>query len=201
MKKIIVLLLLLILISFVADKPTITDEERKSAISYFKETQKGVADEIKGLSEVQLNWKPADSVWSSADCVEHITLSEKNLFDWFSGIMKEPADPAKRSELKFSDDAIKTMLINRAYKVKTREGFIPTGQFGNAAQTLVVFNERREALIKYIKETKEDLRNHVTQTPLGMVDAYQLLLFLSAHTRRHTLQIAELKAYPDFPKQ
>lgn len=198
MRKIFLLPLVFLLNSFVITEPTITDEERKNAIAYFKETQKALADEIKGLSENQLNWKPADTVWSAAGCVEHIALSEKNIFDWYSGLMKSPATPEKRSALKFTDDMVKATLTNRSFRVKTREGFHPTGQ--SAAQSLLQFNERREALIKYMSETREDLRNHIAETPLGMVDGYQLLLFLSAHTKRHTLQIAEVKAHPGFPK-
>lgn len=200
MKRIVYVLGLVLLFSFTSSiLNPITEEERKAAIAYFKETQKALADEMKGLSETQLNWKPADTVWSAAGCVEHIAISEKNLFDWFIGIMKEPADPAKRSEVKMSDDMIKTMITNRSFKVKTREGFHPAGL--PASQSFALFTERRDALIKYMSETKEDLRNHVAQTPLGTVDAYQLLLFLSAHTKRHTLQIAELKTHPDFPKK
>jgi hypothetical protein len=198
MRKIFLLPVVFLLNSFVITEPTITDEERKNAIAYFKETQKALADELKDLSENQLNWKPADTVWSVAGCVEHIALSEKNIFDWYSGVMKSPAAPEKRSELKFTDDMVKAMLTNRSYKAKTREGFFPTGQ--PTAQSLAHFNERREALIKYMSETKEDLRNHIAQTPVGTLDGYQLLLFLAAHTKRHTLQIAEVKAHPDFPK-
>ncbi len=200
MKKILLAVTLLFTFSFTLSvTDPLTDEERKNAIAYFKETQKALADEIKELSETQLNWKPADTVWSAAGCVEHLALSEKNLFDWYSGVMKAPATPQRRSEVKMTDDMIKGMLANRNFKVKTREGFYPTGL--SATDALKIFNERREALIQYMSETKEDLRNHVAETPLGIVDAYQLLLFLSAHTKRHTLQIAELKAHPDFPKQ
>ena len=179
----------------------ITEKERKDAVNYFKETQKNLEKELKGLSEAQLNWKPADSVWSVAECVEHIALSEKNIFDWAMGTLKADADPAKRSQLKMDDDGIKKMLTNRSFRVKTREGFIPSGQFGNTEKTLAVFNERREALIKYMKDTKDDLRNHFAEAPIGLLDTYQVLIFLSAHTARHTLQIAEVKTHPSFPKQ
>lgn len=199
MKKALFAITLLFVFSFSSSVTNpITEEERKNAIAYFKETQKALADEIKGLSETQLNWKPADTVWSAAGCVEHIAISEKNLFDWYSGIMQAPADPSKRTEVKMTDDMIKAMLTNRSFKAKTREGFYPTGM--SASQSLALFNERREALIKHMSETKEDLRNHIAQTPVGTVDGYQLLLFLSAHTKRHTLQITELKAHVDFPK-
>ena len=201
MRKLFFILSLPLIFSFVITDIELTKKEREDAVNYFKETQKAVADEIKGMSDNQLKWKPADSVWSITDCVEHIALSEKNLFDWAMGTLKTEANPAKRAELKRSDEEIKKGITDRSFRVKTREGFIPTGQFGDAKQTLKVFDERREALIKYVKETKDDLRNHFAESPFGLVDTYQLLLFLSAHTKRHTLQIEELKANPAFPRQ
>lgn len=201
MRKLFLILSVPLLFSFVIADIELTQKERDDAVSYFKETQKALADEIKGLSANQLKWKPADSVWSVTDCIEHIALSEKNLFDRAMGTLKAEANPAKRAELKRSDEEIKKMITDRSFRVKTREGFIPTGQFGDAKQTMKVFDERREALIKYVKETKDDLRNHFAESPLGLVDTYQLLLFLSAHTKRHTLQIEELKANSNFPKQ
>jgi hypothetical protein len=192
---------LLIFFGYTVTTGELTEKEKKDAISYFKDTQKNLAEEIKGLSENQLNWKPADSVWSAANCVEHIALAEKNIFDWAMSTLKTDADPAKRSQLKYDDNGVKKIITDRSFRVKTREGFIPTGQFGNAAQTMVVFNERREGLIKYMKDTKDDLRNHFAESPLGLMDTYQVLIFLSGHTARHTAQIAELKANPNFPKQ
>ena len=200
MKKIFLLAGLSMLLSFTLTPDPVTEKERKEAISYFKETQKGLADEIKGLTENQLNWKPADSVWSVAQCVEHIALSEKNIFDMAMSSLKGDANPSKRSQLKFDDEAVKKFITDRSFKVKTREGFIPTGQFGNTEKTLAVFNERREALINYMKNTQDDLRNHFAEMPFGLLDSYQVLIFLSGHTRRHTLQIAELKSLPGFPK-
>ena len=200
MKKMFLLAGLGILFSSTITIDPLTEKERKEAISYLKETQKALVAEVKGLSEKQLNWKPADSVWSIAECVEHITLSEKNIFDMAMGTLKGNADPAKRSQLKFDDEAVKKFISDRSFRVKTREGFIPTGQFGNTEKTLAVFNERREALIRYTNDTKDDLRNHFADLPFGLLDTYQVLLFLSGHTRRHTLQIAELKSLPGFPK-
>ena len=200
MKKILLLAGSVILFSFTTTSDQLTKKERKEALSYFKETQKEVSDEIRGLTENQLNWKPADSVWSIAECVEHIALSEKNIFDMAMGGLKGNADPSRRSQLKFTDDAVKKLVTDRSFKVKTREGFIPTGQFGDVEKTLAVFNERRDALIKYMSDTKDDLRNHFAEMPVGLLDIYQALLFLSGHTRRHTLQIVELKSLPGFPK-
>jgi hypothetical protein len=46
-----------------------------------------------------------------------------------------------------------------------------------------------------VKTTDDSLRQHAAAHPaLKMLDGYQWLLLLSAHTERHTLQIEEAKA-------
>jgi hypothetical protein len=45
------------------------------------------------------------------------------------------------------------------------------------------------------------LRDHAIDSPLGKkLDAYQWVLFISAHSERHTKQINEVKADAGFPK-
>lgn len=192
---------LLVCLSFNTAETSLSKKEKKNAVTYFKETEKALIKEVKGLSEKQLNWKPADSVWSVANCLEHITLSEKNLFDWAMTTLKEPANPAKRAELKHDDETIKKMITDRSFKAKAPENFRPTGQLGNSDKTLSIFKQRRAAAIRYMQSTNDDLRNHFATTPIGVVDSYQVLLFLAAHSRRHTLQIIELKAMPGFPQE
>lgn len=201
MIRILAVIALIFTYSFSSNFLELTQKERTDAVNYLKETQKNLEKELKGLSENQLKWKPADSVWSIAECVEHIALSEKNLFELTMGSLKSEADPSKRSQLKMDDESIKNLITDRSFKVKTKEGFIPTGQFGDAWKTLDVFKERRAKVIGYVKDTKDDLRNHFTELPFGLVDSYQMLLFLSGHTLRHTKQITEVKATPGFPKQ
>lgn len=200
-RKLFLLALWPVLFSFTESFTELTQKERNDAAAYFNETQHNLETALKGLSDEQLKWKPNDSTWSVADCVEHIALSENNLFNWTMSTLKEPANPAKRSELKLTEDMIKKILTDRSFKVKTREGFIPTGQFGDAWKSLEEFKIKRAGHIAYIKETKDDLRNHFAELPFGWVDSYQLLIFLSAHTQRHTLQIEEVKANPGFPKK
>lgn len=187
-----------LLLSFNAIQAQITDAERKAAISFYDEGTKNLADQLKGLSDAQLNWKPNDSTWSIAECIEHIALSEKNIFDWAMGTLKTPEEANKKSEK--TDDEVKAMVESREKKVKTFDALQPKKQFGNAAQTLAEFNKRRAANVKYLETTNDNLRKHFAKTPLGELDVYQLLLFLNAHTIRHTAQIAEVKAMPGFPK-
>jgi hypothetical protein len=201
MRKLIVFAGLLILTSFNLTDTSITEKERKFALDSYEETKQRLVNNVKDLSDAQLNWKVNDSAWSIANCVEHIALSEKSIFDRCMASLKEPANPAKRSELKFTDEDIIKMAGNRAFKVKTREALEPKGQFGAGKDALKIFLDRRESTVNYMKETKEDLRNHFVVHPFfGTLDTYQMLLFQSGHTLRHTLQIQEVKANPDFPK-
>jgi len=66
------------------------------------------------------------------------------------------------------------------------------------------FLAKREPNTQYVNTTADDLRNHFFTFPveaLGTVDSYQLFLFMAGHTKRHTLQIEEVKSNPAFPKK
>ena len=54
--------------------------------------------------------------------------------------------------------------------------------------------------LEYIKSTKDDLRNHYSKMPFGTLDGFQIVIFMTGHTARHTAQIESIKAEPNFPK-
>ena len=63
------------------------------------------------------------------------------------------------------------------------------------------FKESRDAHIEYVDKTQDDLRDHFSPHPAaGLLDAYQWILLMSAHTERHAAQINEVKGDPKFPK-
>lgn len=202
MKKICILLITASLFSFTtAGDITYSKKDKKFAISYLKETRDRLEKDIKGLSDAQLNWKASDSTWSIANCIEHIALSEKNLFDAAMPSLKEAANPARRSEMKYTDEQLIKIVTDRSFKAKAPEGFRPSGQFGDAHGALNAFLERRQNTINFFKTNKDDLRNHFIANPfLGTIDTYQGLIFMTGHTLRHTLQVEEIMANPSFPK-
>ncbi|MEX2235277.1 MAG: hypothetical protein WD824_24145 [Cyclobacteriaceae bacterium] len=100
-----------------------------------------------------------------------------------------------------TDDAVVKMIADRSAKVKTQEAFEPTGKFGSFDATLSEFKTKRDNNINYIKTTSDDLRNHYNDFPFGKIDAYQTILLMAAHSKRHTDQIDEVMKNPNFPKK
>ncbi|MCI0750701.1 MAG: DinB family protein [Flammeovirgaceae bacterium] len=203
MKKLFLLIPALWLMSFTPVKPGLTKADRKAAIESLNQSKADLLASIKGLSAEQLNFKSSPDSWSVAECVEHIAISETNLFGMIQGTLKEAANPSKRSEVKLTDAQLFAAITDRSYKVKTQEAFVPTGKFGSHEATVEEFLKKRKANIEYLKKTQDDLRNHYFTFPveaLGTVDSYQLFHFMSGHTKR-TLQIEEVKSHPSFPKK
>ena len=200
-QKLLFVLLAIVAMSFSPVATTLTDAERKQATDLLQETKENLLKKVKGLSKEQLNFKPTAESWSVAECVEHIAISENNIFGFCQMGMKGDADPSKRSEVKMSDEQIVKMIADRTNKVKTSEQFVPSGKFGTFEATLNEFVTKRDASINYIKTTSDDMRNHYNDFPFGKIDTYQTILFMASHSRRHTLQIEEVMANPNFPKK
>jgi len=198
-----ILLTLLVVTGFAGkmSSDTISTKERKFLVDYLKDTKTALVKSLKGLSEGQLNFKAAPDRWSIKECVQHIALAEAGLWSMTEAALKQPANPQKRSEIKVTDAALTTMVTDRSRKAQAPEVLQPQkGEAKTAEQALDNFKEKRNSLIKYVKTSTDDMRNHVAQTMMGSMDAYQLMLLIAAHSKRHTLQIEEVKADPAFPK-
>ena len=179
----------------------LSEADRQFAIKHLTDTKKQLLKDIKGLSEEQLNFKADATSWSVAECVEHITIAETNIFGLMQKGLAEEANPDKRSEVKITDAKVLEAITDRSEKFQAPESFKPSNSFGSYEATVKAFTTKRDENIKYVKSTKDDLRNHYNQLPFGLVDTYQTILFMSGHCQRHTLQIEEIMAHKDFPKQ
>ena len=185
---------------------TLTQEERDRAVAELEGSKKVFLDATKGLSPAQWNFKSAPDRWSVAECSEHIALAEGFIFGLVSEkIVKAPANPEKREAAKGKDEILVKMLQDRSHKATAPEPIDPA-KHGTMTpeESVKLFLDNRTHTIEYVKTTQEDLRDHLFDHPvpaIGTLDAYQWILLISGHTRRHTLQILEVKADPNFPKQ
>jgi DinB superfamily len=185
------------------EKSALSPEERQAAIKYLEETRQKVLDSLKDLSDAQFKFKPAPDRWSAAEVAEHIAVSEETLLGLVTDrVMKSPATPEKKEAAKGKDELVRNSITNRSVKVQAPEMLRPTNRFKTLDETIKAFNAGRDKTIEYVKTTQDDLRSHIAPHPIFKdLDAYQWLLLLSGHSERHSLQILEVRADPNFPKK
>ena len=185
-----------------AASTTLTPQEREFALKQYETTRDNFLKSIAGLSQKQWTFKPAPDRWSVAEVAEHITVSESTLMGLIQKqVMQSPAAPEKREQVKGRDEMILQRMPDRSHKAQAPEILRPTGRWATEADLTKAFEQSRQANIDYIRTTSDDLRDHFFDHPaFGTLDGYQWLLLLSAHSARHTAQIEEVKANPNFPK-
>ena len=181
---------------------TLTPEERETALRLFRTTHDNFIKSISGLSQKQWTFKPAPDRWSVAEVAEHITVSETTIMGLIQHpLMQSPAAPEKREQVKGKDQLILERMPDRSHKAQAPEMLRPTGRWATEADLAKAFEDARKANMDYIRTTNDDLRDHFFDHPaFGTLDGYQWLTLLAAHSARHTAQIEEVKADPNFPK-
>ena len=177
----------------------VTQAEKEKALQYLESTKKGVIDATTGLSEAQWNFKAGPDRWSIAQVMEHIAAAE----DFIRGLVIEkvmvaPAVPGR--DLKKTDDAVLANIPDRSRKAQAPEPLVPTNRFGTPDGAVKHFVESRSKTEEFLKTTT-GLRDHAVDSPMGLkLDPYEFVLLIAAHSERHTKQILEVKADPNYPK-
>ncbi|PKD17212.1 hypothetical protein APR41_07220 [Salegentibacter salinarum] len=168
--------------------------------NYFEETTEQLEDEISGLSEEQMHFKPSEEEWSISQCIEHIILTEIMLYEMAKTELDKPENPERKGDVKFKDEDLIEGIKDRSKKAQASDELTGEGQYNSPEIAIADFKEQRQLILDFIETTPvETFRNHISDSPFGAVDTYQSILFIAGHTARHTLQIEEIKASEGFP--
>lgn len=174
---------------------------KKFIQDYFEETYLLIVNATNGLSDEQLNFKSSPERWSIMECLEHIVVTEPQLFEYEKDALSKAATPEKRKDIKLSDDEIMVMMVDRSFKAKASAEMVPEGKYKDVQTALNDLQKQRKEIMAYLDDyTMDDLRNRVLEGPFGSIDAYQFMLFIPGHSARHTMQMLEVKLDPNFPK-
>jgi DinB superfamily len=182
----------------------ISDKERAVLVQHLTAMRDQVLAESAKLTDAQWSFKAAPERWSVGEVVQHLVLAEPFIFDLQQKTVKAPPATAEQlTAVKGKEEMIRKVIPDRTKKAQAPEPLQPTGpaaKMGSQAETIAAFRERRGKTIDYASKTKDELRGHVSESPLGPLDGYQWLVFMAAHNERHLAQIKEVKADPKFPK-
>ncbi len=180
--------------------PDITATERDTALQYLGETRDGLLSSVKLLSDAQLKFKPAPDRWSIAEIVEHITLIENTVDDIVGKQLAQGAAAKPDRVAKETDAMLLAKVPDRTTKVKA-PGFATPANRWSWPETQQHFLTARAETISLLRSTG-NLRGHTVNHPVfGPLDGYQWILAAAGHCERHTKQIMEVKADPNFPVQ
>jgi DinB superfamily len=199
-KRSLVLILIAACMGALAQAQTLSQADLDKAMKHLEMTRQGVMDATASLSPAQWNFKPAPDKWSVAEVTEHIAAAE----DFIRGMIVEkvmvaPAGPSGEN-VAVIDEMVVKMVPDRTNHRQAPDPLKPTNRFGSPEASLKHFMEARTTTEDFLKNTP-GLRDHAIDSPLGKkLDAYEWILFISAHSQRHTKQILEVKADPNFPK-
>ncbi|MGZ5472998.1 MAG: DinB family protein [Thermoanaerobaculia bacterium] len=197
-RALIALLVSLFAATFVFAAEPMTDAERAALVTHLERTAAKFEKSIEGLSEAQWNHKTAPERWSPAEVAEHVATSEGFIRGYIEPMMKE--EPAAELLANARKDSIDEMVVDRSKKFQAIEPLQPTRKYPTPAEALAAFRAERQKTLDFVKNGG-DFRLHAAAHPAaGPLDGYGWVVFLSAHTERHTLQIDEVKADAGYPK-
>lgn len=180
-----------------------SEKERTRLIEYFRATQTKLLSAVGGLSESQWNYRPGPDRWTIAEIVEHITIAENRILELVNNRILQTSPAVDIPPSQITEESILALAHDRTQKFQAPESIRPIRQFGDSKSVVAAFEKTRATTLTFVKETPVDLRRYFGLHPVFKqnIDGYQWLLVLAAHCERHTVQINEVKADPNFPGQ
>jgi hypothetical protein len=170
--------------------------ERRRLVAHLEMTGSWLAGEVSGLSEAQLRFRPAPGAWSILENVEHLVVCEPI---YWQDLRKAMEAPPARGRQRKPDDGVLWYGIDRTQRQTALAAESSKGQLRNLQTGMESFGKLRAKMLEYARTTSDDLRGHLVERE--QCDAYQWLLLISTHAQRHILQIREIKAHRDYPRQ
>jgi hypothetical protein len=163
---------------------------------------------VSGLSEAQLNWKPAPDKWSIAQCLDHLAVTCNKFDAYFTaalahGRKKWPVStvPGYRPSL-MGGWLVKQVDPEAGRNLPAPKLFRPSDSSSIHA-ALESFLEQQERFIKFVRETagidynKTRLRSPVT--PLMRYSLADAFVITVVHGQRHLAQARRVREMSDFP--
>ena len=177
------------------------NRRRDVVIQDLEASARGFLDAIDGLSSSQWAFKPAPDRWSILETAEHVAVVNRGIHRLLTTkLLAAPLTAEQKVAMKDKDDLVIRMMFDRSVRQDAPELVRPTSRWTETALLIRAFEESRDGTIAWTRAATVELREYALPHPaLGLLDGTQWLLFMAAHTERHTRQVLETKAVQGFP--
>ncbi len=192
--------MVLVCSAFKPDEGHLTKSDRKEINNYLKKSRTALIEKIESLSDEQWRYKPTPETWSPAEIAEHIFKAESVILRRVETIIEKEYKPELMPNSKQKAEEFVELIVGRKEKFKAPEPVAPTGSFESPKIFIEAFKKRREETNGYVKSVDKPLKAYYENFgPVGEVNGYHWLLFISAHTERHIKQLEEVLNHSQFP--
>jgi hypothetical protein len=199
--KLILIVVSLVSLAFPVKNITLTNAERKFAIRYLSETQKDLGKAVRGLTETQLTHRNEEQGWTIAECLQHLAVVESGVLGMVKSSEHCVKEPVQKEKSRYSNRGLINAVIRRPEKLSTPDMLL-AGKYSKCDEAVSAFNADREEIKKWIEVTQADLHALILPHPnFGMLDTYQWVLLLAAHSHQHIMQIEDVQKHSKFPKK
>ena len=201
MKTIKIVPLLVVMIAARAFAAPMSDTDRRHLLVHFEMTTQMVAEQVRGLSPAQLEYKASPDRWSIREVVSHLAVAEPDYWREIQAALKKAPDMSGKKSVA-TDADIMWYGIDRVVHTKTGGGHEKVDTYKDMDVALGKFQTLRATMIDYIKTTNDDMRAHsFGEGGPEVIDCWQWMLEISTHAERHIQQIREIKNEAGFPKK
>ena len=168
-----------------------TSEERAYVAQLLKDSLTEYLRHIESVSEAQWNWKSVPDRWSIGETSEHIMLNEAFLFGVIQRALQSPPDPDWQSKTAGKSELLERWMPDRSRKAIAPDPVRPKGI--SKKEVIRQFEQLRAQTLHFAQTTQLPLKAHTREHPFpifGTLNAYQWLLYIPLHHKRHNQQIA-----------
>jgi hypothetical protein len=178
-------------------------KKAQEVVDYLTDQREQFLATADGLSDAQVNFKPAEDHWSIREIFHHIGIVEGMTAKLMARLLKQavennlPEDADAEGSVLDSLDAYAEKLGGR---LQAPERVAPINA-GSLEESITRMGEARAKILQPLDELcKYDVCSLVYPHPaLGPINAYQWLLVMGGHELRHRNQINRIKEDANFP--
>ena len=168
--------------------------DRQQLLAALRESREAYIACVENVPETAASIRLSETSWSILEIAEHVAAAEHGMFRGLELGTEKTSSPNYEM-----DGEIGKRGRNRQVKGEAPERSRPKGRWSNLADAIVAFENSRANTMAFVEKGESDPRKIEWQHPLfGALDGHQVLLLMSAHVERHTAQIEEIKATPEY---
>jgi DinB family protein len=164
-------------------------ESMTESVKVFRVSADRFADALADVPDATWVFKPSPSVWSMAEVIEHVTMTDQGVQSLASQALR-PFEAGEQPAL--DDAAFATIFDGDAQPPPDVQE--PSGTWTDRAAALAEFGDASDSLAVWYETCDVDLRRLTFAHPIfGLLDGVQWLLFAAAHHDNHTRDVMDLR--------